>query len=122
MNWADRQGYDSGGNVTLDWENGILYKPTSGTESLNWKVGYAKDPSGSGATVNWNTGQLWADDNTRVMSWKLKQLIGGWSTQGGGLTIAAGNTLTIGNTSLTEADLSSLLGLLNQAPAMLSSI
>lgn len=134
LNWNDKQGYDSTGIVTLDWENGklfqpgtgndsvdwkdgILYKPTTGTISLNWKVGYAKDPSGtSGAVVNWNTGQLWADDNTRVMSWKLKTLIGGWSTQGGGLTIAPGHTLTIGNTSLTEADLSSLLALLSQAP------
>ena len=81
-------------------------------ESLNWKVGYAKDPSGSGATVNWNTGQLWANDNTRVMSWKLKTLIGGWSTQNGGLTIASGNTLKIGNTSLSEAQLSALLALI----------
>lgn len=82
--------------------------------SLNWDVGYAKDPSGvSNAVVNWNTGQLWADDNTRVMSWKLKTLIGGWSTQNGGLTIASGNTLTIGNTSLSEAQLQQLLALLN---------
>ena len=97
MNWADRQGYDSGGKATLDWENGklslpgtgndsidwnngVLYKPNTGAVSLNWRVGYAKDPSGGGTTVNWNTGQLWADDSTRVMSWKLKQLIGGWST------------------------------------------
>lgn len=95
MNWADRQLKDSGGmptvewdnmylngdyGTTVDWNSGVLYKPNNGAVSLNWNVGYAKDPSGSGATVNWNTGQLWANDNTRVLNWKLKTLIGGWST------------------------------------------
>lgn len=100
------------GNNSIDWKSGVLYDPNNGNVSLNWDVGYAQDPSGSGTTVNWNTGQLWADDNNRTLNWKSRQLIGNWSTNGN-LTVGGnGSTLTIGSTTLTEAQLQQLLRLI----------
>ena len=111
VDWGNAGLYKNSTHQTLNWTSGILYDPNNGNVSLNWDVGYAKDPAGSGCTINWNTGQLWSDNNTRVMNWKLKQLIGAW-TANGNFRVTNGS-LTIGNTSITEAQLQQLLALLN---------
>ena len=130
LDWENRQCLDSTVTPTVDWENGVLkvpasgnnsvdwktgelYDPNNGNVSLNWDVGYAQDPTGSGVTVNWNTGQLWADNNTRTLNWKNRQLIGNWSTNGNLTVGGSGSTLTIGNTTITEAQLSALLALIS---------
>lgn len=125
LKWGDGQLNVPGTGVTsLDWKDGVLYKPSTGALSLNWRVGYAKDPSGSGCTINWNTGQLWKDDNTRVLNWKLSQLIGNWLCNNGtfsctgdlscngGVTMGSGHVLKIGNTTLSEQQLQQLLRLI----------
>lgn len=130
LDWENRQCFDSTAHLAIDWENGalkvpasgnnsvdwksgVLYDPNNGNVSLNWDVGYAQDPTGSGVTVNWNTGQLWADNNTRTLNWKNRVLEGNWRTNGN-LTVGGnGSTLTIGNTTITEAQLQQLLALLS---------
>ena len=120
VDWGNAGLYKNSTHQTLNWTSGILYDPNNGNVSLNWDVGYAKDPAGSGCTINWNTGQLWSDNNTRVMNWKLKQLIGAW-TANGNFRVTNGS-LTIGNTTITEAQLQQLLALLQVVPNALQGV
>ena len=135
VNWADRCGYNSAQVATLDWEECEL-RDSGGMPTVEWNdkklngdYGVVVDwqnhmliPSGGTPTVEWSNCILNDNNGSKTLDWESKELVGDWSCPYGDLSVGTGFALKIGGSTLTEADLSSLLGLLNQAPAMLSSI
>ena len=94
---------------TVDWEN----------KHLNGDYGVAVDwenymllPPGGSPTVEWGNCAL--DDllGNKTLDWDVKNLVGDWSCPYGDFAIGDGFVLRIGNTSLSEAQLSALLALI----------
>ena len=136
MNWADRHLYDDAGNLALRWSDRILHDSNQ-MGALDWDYRTLYDSSlhivadwerkqlldsNTIPAVDWGSRILYDSQNNYSLNWEYRQLRGDWIAQYGSFTIENTATFKIGNTVLTEADLSSLLGLLNQAPAMLSRI
>lgn len=125
INWADRLAYNSGGIATIDWSNGIL-RESSGIPTVDWlnkqllgDYGTAVDwhnhmlvPTGGSPTVEWANCILDDLQAGQSLDWNNKELIGDWKCPYGSFTIGSGFGLTIGNTTLTESQLSALLALI----------
>lgn len=101
---------DGTNQITLDWGGGKATDST-GKESLTWE-GRGLLDSNENWTVLWDICQLWDNNNVETLDWAEKELIGNWRTNGNFTVGGNGSTLTIGNTTITEAQLQQLLALL----------
>lgn len=125
MNWHDRLAYDSGGTATIDWDDCELNDST-GTVTVEWddkrlnnEYGVAVDwqyymlcPPGGSPTVEWGNCVLNNLLGNKALDWDVKSLVGDWQCPYGDFSIGSGFALKIGNTTLTESQLSALLSLI----------
>lgn len=94
---------------SLDWSSGICVD-SEGEQSITWDGRGLIDSNGVWA-IDWDGRQGYNSSNNVTIDWENSQLVGNWSTNGN-LTVGGNGTLTIGNTTITEAQLQQLLALI----------
>ena len=110
IRWSDRILHDSSQRGALDWENRTLYDSDTHIVA-DWERKQLLDTNTIPA-VDWSSRILYDSQSNESLNWFLRQLKGDWSVQYGSLTIDGTATFKIGNTSLSEAQLSALLALI----------
>ena len=96
--------------MNLDWSSGICVD-SSGMQSITWEGRGLLDEN-EDWTVDWNGCELLSPTNqTATLDWDNSELKGNWSVDQGNFTIGGGY-LQIGNTTITEAQLTALLALI----------
>lgn len=109
LRWSDRILHDSNQTGALDWDNRTLYDSSLHIVA-DWERKQLLD-SNTIPAVDWGSRHLDDPNQNVALNWQQRTLEGNW-TVNGNLSVEQGATLTIGNTTLTEAQLSSLLRLI----------
>lgn len=138
MNWFSRIAYNSSGAPTLDWEQGKLYDSTGLVDTVDWESCFLKNPTDGANAVDWSSRILndantyssveWGnrylmDSSAQVaVDWENRQLRGNWTVMYGELAVEGTATFKIGNTTLSEAQLSALLALITAVPQALQGV
>ena len=135
LDWSDCVAYDKNQVVAIDWDSRMLTDaggmPTVEWDSkrLNGDYGVAVDwqyhmlvPTGGSPTVEWGNCVLDDLQGSQRLNWNTRELIGDWSCPYSDFTIGSGFSLKIGNTTLSEAQLSALLALITAVPQALQGV
>lgn len=109
IDWDSRMLKDAGGMPTVEWDS----------KRLNGDYGVAVDwqyhmliPTGGSPTVEWGNCMLNDLQSSPRLDWDNSELIGNWKCPYGDFSIGTGFVLKIGNTTLSESQLSALLALI----------
>lgn len=106
---------------TVDWNSCYLINPQDGANAVDWSSRILNDAN-TYSSVEWGNRYLMDSAGGRAVDWENKQLVGNWTIDYGGLTIGGQATFKIGNTTLSEAQLSALLALITTVPQALQGI
>ena len=127
IDWDYRHLYDAAGNLALRWDDRILHDSNQ-MGALDWNYRTLYDSglhivadwerknlldTNTIPAVDWGSRILYDSQGNYSLNWEYRQLRGDWIAQYGSFTIESTATFKIGNTSLSEAQLSALLALIS---------